>query len=91
MRRGLSEAWREPGTRMGVWTHFVNQFSGNVFALLWGYPFLVEGEKSVLTLIIVATTALTWTVVLAWPGRAPAALLRRAVVRRIGARRPDES
>lgn len=45
MRRGLREAWAEPGTRMGLWTHFVSQFSGNVFALLWGYPFLVEGQK----------------------------------------------
>ena len=40
----LSHAWREPGTRLGLWTHFVTQFSGVVFALLWGYPFLVEGE-----------------------------------------------
>lgn len=40
----LSAAWREPGTRLGLWTHFVSQFSGNVFALLWGYPFLVVGE-----------------------------------------------
>jgi nitrate/nitrite transporter NarK len=45
MRAGLIESWREPGTRIGLWTHFVNQFSGNVFALLWGYPFLVDGEK----------------------------------------------
>jgi MFS family permease len=37
-------AWREPGTRLGLWTHFVTQFSGTVFALLWGYPFLVVGE-----------------------------------------------
>lgn len=40
----LRAAWRENGTRIGVWTHFVCQFSGNVFALLWGYPFLVAGE-----------------------------------------------
>lgn len=40
----LRHAWREPGTRLGLWTHFVTQFSGVVFALLWGYPFLVEGE-----------------------------------------------
>jgi MFS family permease len=45
MRLGLQESWREHGTRMGLWTHFVNQFSGTVFALLWGYPFLVDGEK----------------------------------------------
>jgi MFS family permease len=42
--RHLGLAWREPGTRLGLWTHFVTQFSGTVFALLWGYPFLVRGE-----------------------------------------------
>ena len=40
----LVEAWRHPGTRLGLWTHFVTQYSGTVFALLWGYPFLVSGE-----------------------------------------------
>jgi MFS family permease len=40
----LRHAWREPGTRLGLATHFVTQFSGTVFALLWGYPFLVVGE-----------------------------------------------
>jgi len=40
----LAFAWREPGTRLGLWTHFTTQFSGTVFALLWGYPFLVLGE-----------------------------------------------
>jgi len=40
----LRGAWREPGTRLGLWTHFATQFSGTVFALLWGYPFLVVGE-----------------------------------------------
>jgi MFS family permease len=43
--RHLGHAWREPGTRLGLWTHFVTQFSGTVFALLWGYPFLVVGER----------------------------------------------
>ena len=44
VRSQLVDAWREPGTRLGLWTHFVSQFSGTVFGLLWGYPFLVEGE-----------------------------------------------
>ena len=44
VRANLREAWAEPGTRIGLWTHFVTQFSGTVFALLWGYPFLVRGE-----------------------------------------------
>ncbi|MGZ4697451.1 MAG: MFS transporter [Oryzihumus sp.] len=40
----LVGAWRHPGTRIGFWTHFTAQFSGTVFALLWGFPFLVSGE-----------------------------------------------
>ncbi|GAA1811054.1 MFS transporter [Planosporangium flavigriseum] len=44
VRAGLRASWQEPGTRLGLWTHFVTQFSGTVFALLWGYPFLVSGE-----------------------------------------------
>ncbi|PZS25226.1 MAG: MFS transporter [Pseudonocardiales bacterium] len=44
VRRRLGHTWREPGTRIGLWTHFVTQFSGNTFALLWGYPFLTHGE-----------------------------------------------
>ena len=41
----LASAWRHPGTRLGLWTHFTTQFSGTVFALLWGFPFLVSGES----------------------------------------------
>ena len=44
IRRQLGAAWAEPGTRIGLWTHFSTQFSGTVFALLWGFPFLVRGE-----------------------------------------------
>ncbi|WP_199520973.1 MFS transporter [Jiangella anatolica] len=40
----LVTAWRHPGTRLGLWTHFTTQFSGTVFALMWGFPFLVSGE-----------------------------------------------
>jgi MFS family permease len=58
--RNLATTWREPGTRLGLYTHFTTQFSGTVFALLWGYPFLVVGEglsagtaASLLTLLVV--------------------------------------
>ncbi|MGY1814468.1 MFS transporter [Blastococcus sp. SYSU D00820] len=44
VRRALAATWREPGTRVGLYTHLVTQFSGTVFALLWGYPFLVVGQ-----------------------------------------------
>jgi sugar phosphate permease len=42
--RDLREAWRHPGTRLGLWTHFTTQFTGTVFALMWGFPFLIAGE-----------------------------------------------
>jgi MFS family permease len=41
---GLLSSWREPGTRLGLWTHMGTQFSGTVFALLWGVPYLVAGQ-----------------------------------------------
>ena len=110
VRGDLVGAWREPGTRLGFWCHFTSQFSGMVFALLWGYPFMVQGlrldpvaagamltllvaggiatapvvgrltalhplRRSYLVLAIVATTALAWAVVLAWPGAAPLGLV----------------
>jgi sugar phosphate permease len=40
----LSGAWRHPGTRLGLWSHFTTQFTGTVFALIWGFPFLIAGE-----------------------------------------------
>ncbi|MEU7904449.1 MFS transporter [Actinoplanes sp. NPDC049118] len=40
----LVGAWRHPGTRLGLWSHFTTQFPGTVFALIWGYPFLLAGE-----------------------------------------------
>jgi MFS family permease len=111
----LRTAWRHPGTRLGLWTHFTTQFSGTVFALLWGFPFLVSGEgrtrgvasalftllvlvgavaapflgvmvqrhplrRSWLVLTIVGINITAWTVVLAWPGRAPVWLLVALVV-----------
>jgi len=110
VRDDLAATWREPGTRIGLWTHTVTQFSGTVFMLLWGYPFLVVGQglapgtaaalltvmvvvgmafgpllghvvsvwplrRSSVVFAVVAATMVTWTAVLAWPGRAPLALL----------------
>ncbi|MEV4702278.1 MFS transporter [Actinoplanes sp. NPDC049316] len=111
----LATAWRHPGTRLGLWTHFTTQFPGTVFALMWGYPFLVAGEglsrgtaSSMLTLFVlvgmvggpllgvlvqrhplrrswlvlgvIAANGLGWGLVIAWPGRAPLALLLVLVV-----------
>jgi MFS family permease len=44
IRASIRESWREPGTRLGLWTHTGTQFSGTVFALLWGVPYLVIGQ-----------------------------------------------
>ncbi|MGP4022285.1 MFS transporter [Actinomadura sp. 3N407] len=40
----LAGAWRHPGTRLGLWSHFVTQFTSHTFALMWGYPYLVSGQ-----------------------------------------------
>ncbi|WP_166346903.1 MFS transporter [Phytoactinopolyspora limicola] len=40
----LMTAWRHPGTRLGLWTHTTTGFAGIVFAMMWGYPFLVAGQ-----------------------------------------------
>ncbi|MBO2466082.1 MFS transporter [Actinomadura sp. LCR2-06] len=57
----LRAAFRHPGTRLGLWTHFVTQFSSNTFALMWGYPYLVSGQgmrpsaaSTLLTLFVLA-------------------------------------
>jgi MFS family permease len=43
--RSLSRTWSEPGTRLGMWTHFATQFPAMAFALLWGFPFLVVAQR----------------------------------------------
>ncbi|MFD5748416.1 nitrate/nitrite transporter [Streptomyces sp. NPDC127033] len=44
VRKQIAAAWREPGTRMGLWVHFTTQFPAMFFLLLWGMPFLVEAQ-----------------------------------------------
>ncbi|GAA4782141.1 MFS transporter [Actinomycetospora chlora] len=41
---GLGAALREPGVRLAFWCHLASPFPGNVFGLLWGFPFLTGGE-----------------------------------------------
>ncbi|MFJ2621409.1 nitrate/nitrite transporter [Glutamicibacter sp. NPDC087344] len=40
----LLAAIRQPGTRLGFWTHFTTAFMINTFMMTWGYPFLVQGQ-----------------------------------------------
>jgi MFS family permease len=42
--RQFLENLADPFTRKAFWVHFTLQSSGSVFILLWGYPFLVQGE-----------------------------------------------
>ncbi|MEU8569206.1 MFS transporter [Streptomyces pathocidini] len=64
VRRQIGAAWREPGTRLGMWVHFTTQFPAMVFLLLWGMPFLVEAQGlpratagELLTLVVLANMA----------------------------------
>ncbi len=41
---GLAATVRHPGTWLGFWTHMIGGVSGNVVVLMWGVPFLVQGE-----------------------------------------------
>jgi len=42
--RQVADAWRTPGTRLGFWVHFSTMFAPNVLTMLWGVPFLVQGQ-----------------------------------------------
>lgn len=44
LRRQVATAWRVPGTRLGFWLHFSTMFAPNVLTLIWGVPFLVQGQ-----------------------------------------------
>jgi MFS family permease len=44
--RELRLSWQDPGTRLGLWSHFTAQFGANVMGLLWGYPFFVHGQNT---------------------------------------------
>ncbi|MCX5200146.1 MFS transporter [Streptomyces sp. NBC_00237] len=65
VREQIAAAWREPGTRLGMWVHFTTQFPAMVFLLLWGMPFLVEAQGmsraaagELLTLVVLSNMAI---------------------------------
>lgn len=64
LAQSVRTVWGNPGTRLGMWSHFASQFSATVFALLWGYPFLVQGlgwsPRGASTLLMAMTA---WAVV----------------------------
>ncbi|GAA1928351.1 MFS transporter [Nocardioides hwasunensis] len=64
LAQSVRTVWGNPGTRLGMWSHFTSQFAFTVFALLWGYPFLVQGlgwSPGAASTLLMAMTA--WTVV----------------------------
>jgi sugar phosphate permease len=77
VREQIAGAWARPGTRLGMWVHFGTQFSGTVFALLWGYPYLVEAQgrsaataSGFITLLVVVSLVvgqLMGAVLIRWP------------------------
>lgn len=79
----LATAWRQPGTRLGMWSHFATQFSGTVFVLTWGYPFLVSGQgldtstASVLLSLFVVVGIACGPFLGSWVGKHP---LRRSTM-----------
>lgn len=40
----VRQVWGHPGTQLGFWTHFTSGFSGLVFAMMWGYPYLTRAQ-----------------------------------------------
>ena len=77
LRHSLTEVWRDPGTRLGLSVHFTSQFAPTVFALLWGYPFLVSGQGLSPTTASALLTLMTFVALVAgptigrWTGRNP--------------------
>ena len=62
VRAQIRSAWSEPGTRLGLWVHFTTAFPAATFAMLWGLPYLVQGQGmsrseagGMLTLLVFAT------------------------------------
>ncbi|WP_246192705.1 MFS transporter [Kitasatospora atroaurantiaca] len=64
VRAQIRGSWQEPGTRLGMWVHFTTAFPGAAFGLLWGLPYLVEGQGmtraeagGLLTVLVVSNMA----------------------------------
>ncbi|MFK0002578.1 nitrate/nitrite transporter [Paenarthrobacter sp. NPDC090522] len=64
----LSRAWKQPGTRLGLWSHFTVQFSGNLFAMTWGYPFLLSAQGLDATTVSALMALFVATAIVSGPG-----------------------
>ncbi|MFS3130223.1 MFS transporter [Nocardioides sp. Bht2] len=65
--RSLGGVWRSAGTQLAFWMHFTSQFAINCFALLWGFPFLVEAQglsdeaaSTVLLVMVASVLVIGW-------------------------------
>jgi MFS family permease len=65
--RDLKHSWLDPGTRLGLWSHFTAQFAANVMGLLWGYPFFVHGQHTGTTVAGLLLSLLVVTMMLGGP------------------------
>ncbi|MEO7262988.1 MAG: MFS transporter [Jatrophihabitantaceae bacterium] len=43
--RRVNSAWSLAGTRVGFWVHFASMSTSLAFAVLWGVPFMIEGQQ----------------------------------------------
>ena len=43
--RRVATAWSLAGTRVGFWVHFGSMSTSLTFTVLWGVPFMVEGQR----------------------------------------------
>lgn len=67
----LADAWRHPGTRLAFWVHFTTPFSAYTMTMLWGLPFLVEGQglsdhAAGLLISLITMTAIVAGPVIGW-------------------------
>ena len=65
--RDLKLAWLDPGTRLGLWSHFTAQFGANVMGLLWGYPFFLHSEHTGTTVAGLLLSLLVVTMMVGGP------------------------
>ncbi|MCW2529299.1 MAG: Major facilitator superfamily permease [Pseudonocardiales bacterium] len=42
--RRVQSAWTMPGTKAGFWVHFTTMSTSLMFGVLWGVPFMVDGQ-----------------------------------------------
>lgn len=79
----VAKAWKQPGTRLGLWSHWATQFSGTVFVMTWGYPFMLSalhipaGTAAALMSLFVVVGIVSGPLLGTWVSRHP---LRRSTM-----------